>query len=68
MLDDAILCFTLHFRLLSAYDVVYVRSDIPTMLIPMISLVTWDVTHRGMDRIHDGLMMLFTVGRNRALS
>ena len=68
MLDDVILCLYLHVRLLSTYDVVYVRSDIPIMLIPMISLVIWDVTHGGMARAHDGLMMVLTVGRNRVLS
>ena len=68
MLDDVILCLYLHVRLSSTYDVVYVRSDIPTMLIPMISSVIWDVTHRGMARAHDGLMMLLMVGRNCALS
>ena len=68
MLDDVILCFYLHVRLLSTYDVIYVRSDIPTMLISMISSVILNVTHRGMARIHDGLMMLLTVERNRALS
>ena len=68
MLDDVILCLYLHVRLLSTYDAVYVRSDIPTMLIPMIPSVIWDVTHKGMARAHDGLMMLLTVGRNHALS
>ena len=67
MLDDVILCLHLHVRLLSTYDVVFIRSDIPTMLIPMISLVIWDVMHGGMARAHDGLMMLLTVGRSRAL-
>ena len=68
MLDGVIVCFYLHVRLLSAYDVVYVRSNIPAMLILMISSVIWNVTHEGMARIHDGLMMLLTVGRNHALS
>ena len=58
----------LHIRFLSAYDVGYFRSDIPTMLISMISSMLWDVMHGGMARIHDGLMMLFTVGRIHALS
>ena len=43
MLDDVILCFTLYVRLLSTYNVGCFRSDIPTMIIPMISSVTWDV-------------------------
>ena len=34
----------------------------------MISLVIWNVMHGGMARIHDGLMMLLTVGRNHAIS
>ncbi len=29
MLDDVILCFILHVRFLSTYDVVCFRSDIP---------------------------------------
>ena len=38
------------------------------MLIPMISSMIWNVMRRGMARIHDGLMMLLMVGRNRVLS
>ena len=68
MLDDVILCLYLHVRLLSTYDVIYVRSDIPTMLISMISSVIWNVTHEGMARIHDGLMMLLMVGKNHPVS
>ena len=68
MLDDVILCLYLHVRLFSTYDVVFIRSDIPTMLMPMISSMIRDVMHGGMAMAHDGLMMLLTVGRNRALS
>ena len=74
MIDDVIYfvgssyVVILHVRFLYAYVVVCFRSDIPIMIVPMISSVAWDVTCGGMARAHNGLMMLLTVGRNHTLS
>ena len=57
----------LHVRFLYVYVVACFRSDIPIMIVPMISLVAWDIMCRGMARAHDGLMMLLIVGRNHTL-
>ena len=36
-----------HVRFLYAYVVACFRSEIPIMIVPMISSVAWDVTHGG---------------------
>ena len=36
-----------HVRFLYAHDVVCIRSDVPIMIVPMISSVIWDVMRGG---------------------
>ena len=53
MIDDVIYfvgpsyALFLHVRFLYAYVVAFFRSDIPITIVPMISLVAWDVMHGG---------------------